>query len=192
MRTPWRFVADLVSRKPKAEKSDEHIANSSEPIALEYLPAVEEPHTKIEANPTERSNENAVTKPADATHIVAPVSPVTRRSEEPSGPLLEGRPTNSMDAGKPPAIPASDGTDEHTAAQTTTSPLTAIVAETTLEPAPEPSQAIEPVVKTASKTFIDEMTELDEEVGELRRQFARKLFEQNAQLRTLLARFDAR
>jgi hypothetical protein len=39
---------------------------------------------------------------------------------------------------------------------------------------------------------MDEMADLDAEVDALRRQLAKKLSEQNAQLRKMLARFDPR
>ncbi|MBB3289185.1 MULTISPECIES: hypothetical protein [unclassified Rhizobium] len=42
------------------------------------------------------------------------------------------------------------------------------------------------------RSLTNEMADLDAEVATLRRQLAKKLIEQNAQLRKILASFDAR
>jgi len=62
------------------------------------------------------------------------------------------------------------------------------------EPAVSVNQAGDVVLAVAAdpKSFMDEMADLDAEVDALRRQLARKLVEQNAQLRKMLARFDVR
>ena len=48
-----------------------------------------------------------------------------------------------------------------------------------------------PVRVAPSKTFTEEMAELDTEIALLRAQLSTKLAEQNTQLREMLARFDA-
>ena len=67
-----------------------------------------------------------------------------------------------------------------------------------IDPAVEPvvstiqTDEVAPAVAADLKSFTDEMADLDVEVDALRRQLAKKLIEQNAQLRKMLARFDAR
>jgi hypothetical protein len=51
---------------------------------------------------------------------------------------------------------------------------------------------VAPAVAAGPNSFADDMANLDVEVAALRRQLAKKLIEQNAQLRKMLARFDGR
>ncbi|WP_144578807.1 hypothetical protein [Agrobacterium sp. DE0009] len=66
--------------------------------------------------------------------------------------------------------------------------------EAIVEPAASVGTALEQPLAVAAgpKSLTDEMADLNAEVAALRRQLAKKLIEQNQQLRKMLARFDGR
>ncbi|MNY80955.1 hypothetical protein D3C86_2222600 [compost metagenome] len=55
-----------------------------------------------------------------------------------------------------------------------------------------PSSQTEDNASAVPKSLMHEMADLDAEIDALRRQLVRKLSEQNAQLRKMLARFDTK
>lgn len=57
---------------------------------------------------------------------------------------------------------------------------------------PTPSSQTEGSASAVPKSLMHEMADLDAEIDALQRQLVRKLSEQNAQLRKMLARFDAK
>jgi hypothetical protein len=187
MRTPWRFVADLVSRKPKPDSHDESPAVTPKTIALEYRPSLEEEHPDIEPAVPDRSAESDSEAQVDG----GPLEPDAGSSEtETAAPV----------AAEVPADLAPLQAEEKSPAPTPTE-----AAETLVKRPPARRKninpAVEPVVSVAQtdevapagpKSFADEMANLDAEVAALRRQLAKKLIEQNAQLRKMLARFDGR
>jgi hypothetical protein len=200
MRTPWRFVADLVSRKPKIHGHDESSAVAPKTIALEYKPVPEEEQSGLDATAVDRSAEPG----SEAQLETSPQEPHTNPSEVGT--------TASVAAEAPAAAvgteePANLATTQQAEETSPASPRTK-AAETAVKPAPARREKIEPIVEpTASvgtalegspavaagpRSFTDEIADLDAEVAALRRQLARKLVEQNAQLRKMLARFDVR
>ncbi|RKD35424.1 hypothetical protein BJ928_1591 [Rhizobium sp. WW_1] len=187
MRTPWRFVADLVSRKPKPDSHDEGTEVAPKTIALEYRPSLQEEHPDIEPAVLDHSAEADSEAQVDAS----PLEPDAGSTEtETAAPV----------AAEAPADLAALQAEEKSPAPTPTE-----AAETLVRRPPARRKninpAVEPVVSVAQtdavapagpKSLLDEMVDLDAEVAALRRQLAKKLIEQNAQLRKMLARFDAR
>jgi hypothetical protein len=192
-------VADLVSRKPKPDSHDEGPAVAPKTIALEYRPAPEE-HPGIEPPAPDHSAE------ADSE---AQVEANLRDPDTDSTDIETATPV----AAKAPAVAAS--IEENAALftsqqpeQEAPAPTQTEAAETLVTPAPARQKKIKPIVEpvvfatqadeeapavaAGPKSFIDEMADLDAEVAALRRQLAKKLIEQNAQLRKMLARFDGR
>ena len=193
-------MADLVSRKPKPHGRDESPAIEPKTIALEYKPVPEEKQPGLDATVVDRSAE-----------------PVSEAQVETSQPEPD---TNPGEVGTAASVAAEAsaaavGTEESANLATTpraeeTSPASpkTKAAETPVKPASARRRKVEPIVKpTASvgtalektpavaagpKSSTDEMADLDAEVAALRRQLAKKLVEQNAQLRKMLARFDVR
>ncbi len=158
-------MADLVSRKLKPKSA----AVATKTIRLEYSPVAEEEHPGPE-----------------------PVPPVAAES-------AAAPPGNKESA----ARATSHQPEEKSPAPTPTKPPEALVKRTPApgkkvkpiaEPAAPAKQAEEvaPSVAAGPISFLDEMADLDSKVDELRRQLAKKLIEQNAQLRRMLARFDKR
>lgn len=200
MRTPWRFVADLVSRKPKPDSHDESPAVAPKTIALEYRPSLEEEHPDIEPAVPDRSAEADSEAQVEA-NLRDPDTDST--DTETATPVVAKAPAAPARNEEPAALPTSQQPDEKPPAPTPTR-----AAETPVERAPARQKKIKPIVEpvvsvaqtdevapavaAGPKSFADEMANLDVEVAALRRQLAKKLIEQNAQLRKMLARFDGR
>ncbi|NTJ66366.1 hypothetical protein G6M50_26510 [Agrobacterium rhizogenes] len=193
-------MADLVSRKPKPHTHDDSPAVEPKAIALEYKTVPEEEQPGFGTTAIDRSAE-----------------PGSEAQVEASPPELD---TNASEAGTAAPVAAealaTAVSNEETATlattqraeQTSPAPPAAEAAETLGKPAPARRKKVEPIAEsTASigaalkeppaaaagpKSFTDEMADLDAEVAALRRQLAKKLIKQNAQLRKMLARFEAR
>lgn len=185
MRTPWRFVVDLVSRKPKEALFDDARSTAGKIKALEHQPANEEQMLDSLSN------------------APAPSEEVERESETRSTSLRpEDRPEISPASGE---IHHSPDKVDQPAAGEEKGAFHAPVAETALAarlPERRPGKKPEPVIgltaafidaaaaPIVTKTFVQEMAEVDAEVDGLRRELIKKLTEQNAQLRKMLARFE--
>ncbi len=179
-RRPVSSNESEVSRKPKPDSHEESPAVASKTIALEYRPTPEEEHPGIEPAASDRSVESGSATPVAAKAPAAPAGNEERA-----------------------ALPSSQQPEEKPAAPTPTEATETLVTlapsrQKKIKPSAEPVvvdiQADEeaPGVAAGPKSLIDEMADLDAEVDALRRQLAKKLIEQNAQLRKMLARFDAR
>ncbi|SFB56814.1 hypothetical protein SAMN03159496_05186 [Rhizobium sp. NFR07] len=196
MRTPWRFVADLVSRKPKPESA----AVAAKTIALEYKPVPEQELPDTERVAVDRSAAAA----ADVQTEVSLHDQDTWSTDiEAAAPVAAEAPAASLDEEEPAALLTPQQPEEKSPAPALTEVAETLVKRAParrkkinpiVEPVVSPAQIAEvaPAVAAGPKSFIDEMADLDAEVDALRRQLAKKLIEQNAQLRKMLARFDGR
>ncbi|MBB3660684.1 hypothetical protein FHX15_005955 [Rhizobium sp. BK650] len=153
----------------------------------------------------------------DAAEVGRSAEPGSQTQVEASRPQFDTDPTEAGTAASvaAEAPAAAVGTEEPAKVPTTrraeeTSPASprTKAAETPVKPASARRKKVEPIVEpTASvgtaleespdvaagpKSFADEMADLDAEVAALRRQLGKRLVEQNAQLRQMLARFDVR
>ncbi|MFK3781189.1 hypothetical protein [Agrobacterium sp. NPDC089420] len=197
MRTPWRFVADLVSRTPKVDARQEHPAAARELIALEHQPTTTEAPAEIDVKPAEQPVEGAAARSnSDISLEPAQISDDASAAAESS--------VTSADAKDTAVIDAPTEINENVAAKEER-PTADALAEPVETPELKRQKTTRPVVKRPAplsqveentsaipKSFISEMADLDAEVDALRRQLAEKLSEQNAQLRKMLARFDAK
>ena len=195
MRTPWRFVADLVSRKPKAGGNDEVLAVAPDTIALEYKPAIEEPQINKEATFAAQTAEQAEADVGDAEAVLHSESePAAGDVTETAPPIGEEAP--ELAAAPPVPVELVHAPIEAEEIPTKRAPTRAKKIASGADPVAFVEQAYEggpePALASAPRSILDEMAELDAEIAELRRQLAKKLVEQNAQLRKMLARFEAR
>ncbi|MGA1834286.1 hypothetical protein [Rhizobium wenxiniae] len=198
MRTPWRFVADLVSRNPKVDTREEHPAAAREPIAIEHQPENTDAHPEIEVQPADQPIEIAAEERLDPGASLEHV----QISDEPSAPAVDEGSAVFAGAKDSAVIDAPAEITENVAAEAPT-------VDTLAEPVdipqlkrremarafvkqPTPSSQTEDNAAAVPKSLMHEMADLDMEIDALRRQLARKLSEQNAQLRKMLARFDAK
>ncbi len=200
MKTPWRFVADLVSRKPKPHGHEESLAVEPKTIALEYKPAPEKEQPSLAATVVERLVEPVSEAQAEESRPEPDTNPgevVT------AAPVAAEAPATPVDEEEPAVFLATQKPEEEASAPPQTE-----AAETLVKPGPARRRKVKPIAEPAAsanqtdelapaaavgpKSFTDEMADLDAEVDALRRQLAKKLVEQNAQLRKMLGRFDPR
>lgn len=199
MRTPWRFVADLVSRKPKSDSHDESPAAVPPAIALEDKPAAEEEQPSHNKTADGRSTEFGSEVQVE-TNLLEPYA--VALASETEAPVAQA-PAVAVGIEGPAALPTSQQSKEEASVPTQTE-----AAETQLKRAPARRKKVKPIAESVAsaiqtdefapplavgkKSFADEVANLDAEVAALRRQLAKKLVEQNAQLQKMLARFDGR
>ena len=186
-------MADLVSRKPKPDSHDESPAVAPKTIALEYK------HVPEEETAVDRAAE-----PGEAEVEASVVEPDAGSADtETAAPVIADAPPASVGNDEPATLLTPLQAEEKARAPTPTE-----AAETLVKRAPARRNKIDPAVEAGvsttqtdedapaaaagPKSLTDEMADLDAEVAALRRQLAKKLIEQNAQLRKMLARFDGR
>lgn len=197
MRTPWRFVADLVSRKPNAHVTDDSRPHATETPALEYRPAVEETFESASSeHAVEVGQPNEAEAPTSAPDLAAQTSAQTGHGDRAltaTAPSVAADDTVSKPEGAEGANVADparqDEPDHPVTAQETARPKKANSPDSNeIEVSKADADAAAPGDKP--KTIVEEMTALDTEVKILRRQLSIKLAEQNALLRKMLERFE--
>ncbi len=200
MRTPWKFVADLVSRKPKADVIDEHLPHEIETPALEYRPAVEEDVGSFQSASSEQAAEIEQANETEASSSTPDLTPQAPAETENSGrELTATAPSVTTDdaVSKPEAGEGANVADPAlqdepdrlvTARETARPNKDARANSKKLTVGKADANASVPVDR--HKTIAEEMAALDAEVSVLRRQLSVKLAEQNAQLRKMLERFE--
>ena len=193
-------MADLVSRKPKPDSHDENPAVAPKTIALEHKPSPEEEQPFHDETAVDRSAESGSKAQVEAS----PLEPDAGSTDtETAAPVAAEAPAGRVGDEDPAALYTSQQPEEKSPA-----PTPAEAAETLVNRAPARRKKINPTVErvvsatqtdevapavaAGPKSFMDEIADLDAEVDALRRQLAKKLVEQNAQLRKMLARFDGR
>lgn len=183
MRTPWRFVADLVSRKPKMD-GDDKPSTEREIRTLEYKPSEEDYRSENDATNPVPSADIVHNAEADANSVAPDVIDKTLPdSKEHLG--------SNVDVGDPniPETPVYQR-DKTSATPVETKSKRRGKSERThvVGAAVASGRARAPDVE---KTFIEQVADLNAEVDVLRHQLASKLRKQNAQLRKMLSRFEA-
>jgi hypothetical protein len=207
MKTPWRFLTDLVSKKPSdqpEEKPQDENAAAASHQAQE--------HANSEAAPTSQNVETArdlaevdrvVDLPLDTTGsdnvpvaragkgagVKEPIADESQPDEDTAG-IAVVVPANEEDAVSPtPSVPAVSEVQETGASQRPKAPRRKSPIAT------EPKVIVAPpnppeIVAYAPKSDFEKMTELDAEIGDLRIRLAERLLAQNEQLRQMLKRYD--
>lgn len=186
MKTPWRFLADLVSRRSSSPPTAQRFGPETK--ALEYHPAetviVSEPPTAAETQSPAVTGIDTVVAVAgdDLRSTVADLESSTADHDEVSviDALQRGEHPDAIESVSLPDLSRSEGS---TTNQGKSARLELEVAEA------DPGMA---VPAPARLTEREEMLLLDRDINELRSKLARKLTEQNAIMRTLLARYDHR
>ncbi|WP_205925920.1 hypothetical protein [Rhizobium sp. P38BS-XIX] len=191
-------MADLVSRKPKSDSHDDN-PTAAPTIALEDKSAPQEEQPSHDTTAVDRSIESGSEAQVE-TNLLEPdaVAPASETEAE-----VAEAPAAAGSIEKSAAPTTSQQSEEGASAR-----MQSEAAETLVKRAPARRKNVNPIAEpvapaiqtgefvpalaTAQKSFADEMADLEEEVVALRRQLAKKLNEQNAQLRKMLARFDGR
>ncbi len=195
MKTPWRFLSDLVSRKSE-DRPVEQIAKAPGVVAIEHYPEeeVRPSNAALVEHPVDEGEANPAAQEGEATAIALATPVVEGNAIEPSLEPVE------TDFTAEPEVPKEDHASEtDDAGDVTEDAYLASAPKATeakrrgkaalagspvgLPDDPKPEQA------NVKKTAYDEMIELDQEIAELRRLLSEKLIIQNAQLKALLARY---
>lgn len=162
MKSPWKFLAQLTSRRRPAETRESSI----------------EPDADTEAGESQAQQTSAVTlKPTEASGS----EHAENRSAEPVATTTSNELERDVDAVRAVAAPAR--TKRPGRAKRT---RTDIVAQS---PAVA-NRDQNALASSPREAFFDEVADLDEEIKQLRIQLAQKLHLQNVQLKKMLERFD--
>ncbi|MFT2215451.1 hypothetical protein ACLJYM_27065 [Rhizobium giardinii] len=196
MRSPWKLIKDLASRRKVEEASgpvDEIVAKPG-PRAEEHRPDLTlraELEAAIESKST--VDENEASGQRESAGAAAELSTRVEQSD----PLLaEPAESGALEGHDQPlpATPVIQAAEGETGAD--------VLAEGPKKqrakaPRARKNRGEQPVVKKVAeeppaveKTFLDEATELDLEIKGLRSQLSTKLLEQNAHLRRMLERYN--
>ena len=200
MKSPWKFLAQLTSRRRSAETRQSSIERDADTEASESeaQQTSTRPLNPSEASRASEQDENrsgelvttttsnetgrevdaarAVSVPIDVEEVQAPA----RREVSPSHAEARALPLESETSKKFPRTPRTKRLGR---AKTT---RTDMVAQSTAV-ANKDQSAQSP---SSRETFFDEVAGLDEEIKQLRIQLAQKLHLQNVQLKKMLERFD--
>jgi hypothetical protein len=199
MKTPWRFLADLVSRKQSLHKPDSAGENSSI-IALEYHPVQDEAaeHHWSDRADDEREipdpdpvAEDLVTALADQGALIPDLA------ETASSSPIDGLRSSVAFVGEIVALDtAHRQADEEAVTRKQPSddkPRSEVSQLKKVAGAPKRANNSSPLALEdpflAVRTITDEMSDLDAEIQILRRQLAEKLLLQNSYLKRLLERY---
>ncbi len=195
-------MAELVSRKPKADGNGEVRAVAPDTIALEYKPAVEEPHVDEEAAVAAQTAEQAEANVENAEAVLhsgsEPAAGEVAESAFPFGKEALGIPgeAHKPTAARPVPVDRVRAPIKNRGVTEKPAPTRARKMAPVADPVAFIERADEggsvPALAAGPKSLLDEMAEVDADVAELRGQLAKKLSEQNTQLRKMLARFDPR
>ncbi|WP_080578898.1 hypothetical protein [Sinorhizobium fredii] len=199
MKTPWKFLAQLASRRRSASVQENFIAPDTDPEVIE--------------SETENKSPLPFDKPTQASGTPDHDSAVDRGSmfsdqlESDPNPLQEMNLTADI---QEPGTPARSETKQSDAAGKRLGPQSQTSANSQKKPeirrrersknaraegvaqsAVATNEAETVQTSSSGDTFFNEVAILDEEIKELRRLLAQKLYLQNAQLKKMLERFDA-
>ncbi|WP_085032909.1 hypothetical protein [Ensifer aridi] len=185
MKSPWKFLVELSSRRRPAKVQGNSVRHDADPEDLES--EAESRSALTSDNPTEASS----TPDQDAD---GPIDQVSVLSDKPTSDLnltqaisqpidIQGAKTlgrksekNKKPQGKP-RIARRERPKRARTQAVARSAVTTNEAQTA-----QPSSSRDP--------FFNEVAILDEEIKELRRRLAQKLYLQNVQLKKMLERFD--
>jgi hypothetical protein len=175
MASPWNFLARLTRRRRDRDEKQESAtgdvtpeeAKSAEPISDEAGNTQDPQDRPAEAKPQPPETvDTGIIKPEPAEAGNNVPAKAGRKRALPAGP-----------SGDAPVVPASIKTPVGKKKRNK-----AYTAIKTVEAVPQPPESV--------PSFSDEVQSIEAEIGLLRHQLARKLQQQNAQLRTMLARFE--
>ncbi|WP_026622802.1 hypothetical protein M728_005391 (plasmid) [Ensifer sp. WSM1721] len=200
MKTPWKFLAQLISRRPSAETQERSIGDDADSKAVESEvehTSTVPPSSRIAANPSAHDEDVSVDQGAVASdkakgegdvaqtlkqsNDAEEVQTTARHHADHSGAeanSLVSRSVASTKSQSKSRIKRRDRrkrTNAHVAAQSAV--------------ATNDHQSLPP--SSSRDVFFHEVATLDEEIKMLRTQLAQKLHLQNVHLKKMLERFDA-
>ncbi|AWM29524.1 hypothetical protein N181_24760 [Sinorhizobium fredii USDA 205] len=197
MKTPWKFLAQLTSRRPSAKAQGSSIGNDTDSQALEsevenrWAPP---PSSTVAASPPAHDEDVSVDRGAVASDKAkgdggvaqalklpidaAEVQTNARHEADHSGAGANLVPKSA--ATKSPSKPRIKRRERGKRANAHLAAQSAVP--------PKPHQSVQPL--SSRDLFFHEVATLDEEIEMLRTQLAQKLHLQNVQLKKMLERFE--
>jgi hypothetical protein len=206
MKTPWRFLADLVSRKPSPGTTDD-LSSTAEPvkaIELDREPDAQDADIDAEvtigtttdlteprdrAGPTGSGSEASISFEEDQSRHAASVEELAPEATTPLGAdaLASG---SAPDEPVEPEFPGDDPSATPPVDATSGRRRKPVQSRQSIDVAGEPAVQKDASASLTLKSEAETMRELDEDIAALRRTLSEKLILQNAQLMKLLARYD--
>ncbi|MBB4193040.1 hypothetical protein GGE45_001625 [Rhizobium aethiopicum] len=193
MKTPWKFLAELTSRRRWAKEHESSGGNDTDPAALDH---------EAEQTPAPPSIEvstfaNREKVPVDQVAAASDEREDSRQVAQSSAPPADGEEERKAEPrGSRHSDPGTDGPAEASvrsrrkprlsSAERTKGSWVTVVAPSAA--APHEGQSMQSA--SSRDAFFDEVASLDEDIKKLRSELARKLERQNAQLKKMLKRFD--
>lgn len=189
MKSPWKFLAELTSRRRRADVQEGlaghegkgELSQGEGEQTSPNLPNASDGSAQNDHLPVD--DVSAVTSTVAASDVV----PVRAASEPMDFPILEPH-----DDGRPPSPPARKANNHRLKAAGRKSEIAKGVRADAVVQKPAGSadeQPPEPLI-SPHQSFFASVRSLDEEIKQLRKQLAEKLHLQNVQLKRLLQRFD--
>lgn len=170
MKTPWKYLVELASRGRTVKAAENAAETEAEDPADEVADPIVEALRKEESSPDVASSDTAVAAVDDDDRT--PSTKLEQATGDPQGLLTE------------PVGPPRPAATKRRRSSRKTGAVDAAVSKVA-EYGDGSSGAPQPPM-----TFVNEMATLEEDIRQLRRQLAEKLRLQNAQLKTMLGRYD--
>lgn len=201
MRTPWKFLSDLVSRTASEDRVVERTTKAQDLLAVEHHPAqngqdVETAVVRQPSNEVESRQSVLESKTVEAASAAGPRSEADI-VEQTVNPVATSLPlATEVVTGHVPSISSAQVKDANEDEQsrlvtTATQEVDSSNRPAVAEPAATPLKPASPPEAIVKKSVNEEMVALDEEIAELRRLLAEKLMLQNAYLKSMLDRYTA-
>jgi hypothetical protein len=198
MKTPWRFFADLASRRRPTKTQESSIGHSTDPDAFEN----QGDWTQLTPSPSQETpitvdrNENTALNQVPVASNEAEGDSEAARPLEPTADVEEARATAPSDARQPRAeadvsTPKSSASVKPYGApavqhreRTKRTRADPVVRDVVIAHDGQSAQS-----SSSRDPFFDDAASLDQDIKQLRNELAQKLRLQNAQLKKMLERF---
>ena len=180
MRGPWKVIGKLFSGRREAQKADDRIDGDDPSLPpaqhdpIEHLPAQDELSAETPSADADAKEANGQEDRAGRDRSQASLRPTKSRRARTNRPVA----SKANDTRSGVVAPSDRRTISSSTKPAASKPAL-------------PKRAQKPPVEPR-KEFASQVADLDEEVRVLARQLAEKLEQQNAQLRSMLERFEGR
>jgi hypothetical protein len=191
MKTPWKFLSNLVSRKPPEDRESERVSKAPDMLAVEHFPAEDEKTIETAAvhQPDEEAGMHSATPEAN-TDDKGSADVVEENVDPVETPLsVSAEPAARYEASLTSAPLTETNTDQSIGSAATAPQARKSVRSALAGTAPAPVEPGNPPEAKIAKTIHEEMLSLDEEIAELRHLLSKKLVLQNAYLKSMLDRY---
>ncbi|WFU50738.1 hypothetical protein [Sinorhizobium terangae] len=199
MKRPWKFLAQLMSRRPSAEAQESSIGNDTDSKALESEvehTSADPPSSTVAASPHAHDEDVSIDQGAVASDKAKGDAAVAQALKPPID--AEEPQTSARHEADHSGAEANSSVQKSAASTKSQSKprikrrerRKRVNAQVAVQSAVAPKHHHTLPPPSSGDLFFHEMATLDEEIKMLRTQLARKLHLQNAQLKKMLERFE--